>query len=342
MLKIDSETPEQAILRVLSEDGHTQPVTLHRIVAETGGHSPRAISNALLTLRRENLVDQAPGAHGRYMLTETGAAYANLSPEPPTLKEVLAHPGGDALNILTGELAIGTDATRIVRSWQLWDAIGTIPFLAIGGSGTGGTGLLSGLVEAALGHYPDARVWLIDDNRQMADYWDRVERVAVNDADDFAGRTGDLLDDVLRVQRDRARLLAQSGKKGWNGPFDDLRLPLGILVIGFLDEIVRDPELRQKLGTITKAARKTGILVATHVHSPALDSFANDMVLQDFFAAGNILTLRQSTSLFGRMVTRAMEKFKPLPRAFDDGSTTAGLGYLADGTLIRAYWASGL
>ncbi len=345
-LKLTTETTEQTILRVLGEGG-TQPVTLHRIVtANDGHHSPGAVSRALIGLRQAGLIDQEPGAQGRYRLTEKGMAEANVNPVPRTLNEVHAHPGGDALNVLTGELAIGTDVTGEVQRWQLWNSIGTIPFLAMGSSGSGGTGLLSGLVEATLPHYPDTRVWLIDSNHQMTEYWNRADKVAVSRLDEWERpdvlSADEMLDQVLAVQRDRARLLADAGKKAWNTPFDDLRLPLGVLVIGFLDEVIEDAGLRAKLGQVSKMARKTGILVASHVHSPGLGSFANDMALQDFFAAGNILTMRQSTKMFGRMVGPHMERFQPIPVTFDDGSTTAGLGHMADGTLIRAYWASGL
>jgi hypothetical protein len=340
------ESPRDLILHELSEYGATEPTTMNRIGLSVGGFEPLQMAQALIQLIQEGLVDQSPGGRGWYRLTERGRAAANVEPEANHLESVIPHPGGSALDVITGQLTVGVDSKGHERRWQIWNEIGTKPILVSGSTGSGGTNFLSGLIEAALLHYPVARTWLVDDNRQMKEHWDLVEKIGVNerydDDQDEVITASDLLDQVLAVQRDRSRSLTQAGKKAWITPFDSLRLPLGVLVLGDLSEIVGEPELRRKLSLISKQARKTGIIIATHVHDLTLASFGQTPALQDFFAAGNMMIFRHAGQLVGRIVPSISDALDPIPAAFPDGSTTAGLGRMIDGTLIRTFWASGL
>jgi hypothetical protein len=347
-----SETAPEMILRELSEFGPTEPQTLARIVQSDNRFSPRVVSASLMDLIRTGLVVQQEGARGWYQLTDKGRAAAGSLPAPRTLREIITHPGGSAFDVETGRLVIGRNAYGEDVSLQLWNEIGAKALLVSGSTGAGGTNLLGGLIEATLPHYPLVRTWVIDSVRQMGEYWDQVEKVAVNDLnDEFGGlfdpfnratTTSELLDQVIVAQRDRLRLLRSSGRKAWNGPLNELRMPLGLLIIGQLDEVAGDREQRAKLAIIGKMARKTGTVVAAHVHSPILESFGHDMGIADFFRLGNVVALRHASALFGKVLSGTDLAFPDVPSTFPDGSTTAGVGSLGDGKLFRTFWASGL
>jgi hypothetical protein len=337
-----SESCSQNLLRFLGTAEPVRPVTLHQILNRDHGYSPRQISIALLDLIKEGLIEQGTG-HGSYRLTDLGVAAMNQLLTVNDLAVVIPHPGGSALDIETGQLAIGTDARGNVHNWQLWNEMGARPCLVTGGSGSGGTNLLSGMVEAAIDHYPLVRTWLVDTAHQMGEYWDRVEKVATVQPypDEYdVESTSDLFDQVLKVQRDRAKLLAQAGRKAWVGPLQS-GLPLGLLVIGSLrDELTK--ENRAKLSLIMRQARRTGITVATHASDPLLASFGSDPTLRETFADGNLLIGRWHVPFVGGVLVPKIGTLEPIEPRFADGSSTAGVGYLSDGTLIRSYWSSGL
>jgi hypothetical protein len=335
-VKIDSETPEEAILRVLG-DGDTEPVTLHRIVeSNSGAHSPRAISAALLNLRQAELIEQAPGGRGVFRLTDAGVAAISELPEPYSLDAVIPHPGPQALDLLTGELAIGVNARGDEVSVPLWNSIGTRMFVASGVTGAGTTNVLGGFIEAASAHVPHVRTWLVDTGRQLSEYADRVDRTS---ADEDASI--DLLHEVLKVQRDRNRLLAQIGKKAWNTPFDALGLPLGLVVISSLNDYA-SLEFHSVLGDVLGMARKTGIVVATDVPSLALPCFHYNFLNRETFLAGTVLRMRSVGPLDRQIGNEEQVRYPQIDATFEDGSTTAGLAYLPNGQLLRAFWASGL
>lgn len=341
------ETAREVILRTLSEDGSDGSGTsLGRILANYQECNARQISPAIQVLISEGLVEKGE-ATGRLHLTQAGRAATNLKAtlDSPWIRETFTHPGGLALDMNDGTLNVGIGPDWSTQRCKLWNhAIGTLPILAIGSTGSGGTNMLNGLIEASLPHHPSARVWLIDNNAQMSEYWGSVEKVAADHAigqDAGVIDTSYMLDQVIQAQHDRSRKLAGRGKRDWTGP--DSGLPLGILVLGQLEEVVRDVQAKYKLAQIVKMARKTGVLVAAHAASPLLASFGNDMMIQDFFGAGNIFTFRQAIkSTFGRMMTERMAGLPMIPREFEDGMTTAGVGYMPDGTLMRTYWAPGI
>lgn len=333
-LKIDNETPEQTILRVLGEGDATQPLTLYRLVADAGQHTPRAISNALLTLGRQGLVEQSPGGRGVYRLTTAGLEAIGVR-KPDFFDLIVAHPGAEALDLTTGRLAIGVGEDGKDVTIPLWGWIGTRMLLASGVTGAGTTNVLAGTIEAAIPNAPYVRTWIVDTSRQLAEYHSRVDRVSRD-----AKASIELLNDVLRVQEDRSGILARAGRRSWSGPLDAVGMPLGLLVISALDGY-ETPGFHNRLSAVLAMARKTGIVVAADVPNLSLEcvhSYQN----RETFLAGTVLRMRSFGPIDGDVGNKAKVHFPDIPATFKDGSTTAGLGYLADGQLIRAFWTSGL
>lgn len=330
-----------AVLSVISEAGTVRTATLPRLVT---GYSARQLSNALTSLFHDGLIDAPAGRYGEYRLTEKGEAAATELPKTNYLELVTPHPGGSAYHPETGDVAIGVGRNGELRYWNLWTGIGARPGLVVGATGSGGTNLLSGLIEATLPH-PQVRTWVVDTEHQLAEYWTRVDRIGILNPADYPEyvdpqptSTAALLDQVIAVQHDRQRLLAKLGYRSWQLATG---LPLGLLVISSLNEISHSRDLSDSLTVIARLARKTGISIVTHAHSPLLDSFGNAL-LQDYFGGGNLALMRMASKPFGRVISPELANLPVISSTFADGSTTAGLGYGEDGAMFRSFWASGL
>lgn len=339
-IQIEKDSAAQAILDILAE-GHTQPTTLYRIAQESS-YGPRIVSSALHLLTREGLVVQL--GHGQYQLTDLGVATIAEDPELSSLNVIQPHPGPSALDVETGNLSFGINTLHNDVQLPLWDAFGAKPVLVSGASGSGKTELLAGVVESATSHYPNVRTWIIDSTRQLANYWEVAQRVGSDydlGDDRVSGSASDLLRDVISVQHDRSRILAQTGYRCWSGPFNTPSLPVGVLVISSLNEL-RDKEFFGLLQTVMRMARKTGIVVVTDVADLSIGSFGNDFAIRDGFQYGTVLRMRSVNPLDLQIGNPNKVNFPDLPMHFSNGQSTAGVGYLPSGKLFRAFWSPGL
>lgn len=338
-------TARDAILRLLAEDGATESLTLHRIMMAEHQFSPGMISHVLAELTADNLIEAAHGIRGQYKLTERGRAAANVAPMPRDLSQATPHPGGEAFDPATGRLVLGRTARGEDVTCSLWNDIGTKPLLVSGATGAGGTNVLGGLIEATLSHPQHVRLWMIDPDEQMREYWRAMDTVAVNepyDKDEAVLSTQELLRQLIGLQQGRSKLLANARKKGWTGTDGEPQLPLIVVVISQIEDVTGNHENTRMLASIAKMARKTGVVLATHAHSLLMQPFGYAMALTDHFAGGNILTLRHSTKPFGQIVAGAGISIPDIPREFANGYSTAGVGTLGDDRLFRTFLAQGL
>lgn len=338
-IKTEKASAEQVILGILGED-HTEPVTPYRLAQESD-LVPRRISAALYQLVRDGMVDQMTG--GRYRLTDAGLAMIAHSSASHPLNVIQEHPGPSALDTLTGQVSIGINSSHNDVRIPLWDAFGAKSVVASGATGSGKTELMGGLIESATGHYPNVRTWLVDSTRQLSHYWGRVQRIGSDfDQDDsrVSGSASDVLRDVIAVQHDRSKFLAETGSRCWNSPFGNPSLPAGLLILSSLNEL-RDWEFFGLLRTVMKMARKTGIVVATDVSDLSVASF-NDFAIRDGFLYGTVLRMRSTNPLDAQIGNPHGVSFPALDKRFTDDQTTAGVGYLPDGKLFRSFWTPGL
>ena len=176
-MSIMTTTPAtEAVLRVIAEAGAVRTSTLPRLVPE---YSARQLSLALTSLFADGLIDGPAGRYGEYRLTERGESVVAQLPRVSYLEQVTPHPGGSAFHSETGHVAVGLGRDGDLLYWKLWNEIGALPGLVVGGTGSGGTNLLAGLIEATMPQPRFVRTWVIDTDHQLSEYWSRVDRVGI-------------------------------------------------------------------------------------------------------------------------------------------------------------------
>lgn len=121
--------------------------------------------------------------------------------------------------------------------------------------------------------------------------------------------------------------------------------PLLSVTLDEAHDLLKDPEYGEEavhiIGDLAKEARKVGIKFRLANQSPNASELGGETLIRDILQGGNNAVLRSGSSAAGkRAAGTALGDIDPgaIPKEFNDGTTTGGLGYLAGPDNRAAMW----
>lgn len=121
--------------------------------------------------------------------------------------------------------------------------------------------------------------------------------------------------------------------------------PLISITLDEAHDLLNDPEYGEEavkiIGDLAKEARKVGIKFRLANQSPNASELGGETLIRDLLQGGNNAVLRSGSSATGkRAAGSALAGVDPgaIPKEFNDGSGTGGLGYLAGPDNRAAMW----
>lgn len=121
--------------------------------------------------------------------------------------------------------------------------------------------------------------------------------------------------------------------------------PLICLTLDEAHDLLKDSEYGEEavriIGDLVKEARKVGIKFRLANQSPNASELGGETLIRDILQGGNNLVLRSGSSATGkRAAGNALGDIDPgaIPKEFNDGTNTGGLGYLAGPDNRAAMW----
>ncbi len=246
---------------------------------------------------------------------------------------------GPQLDHTTGRFPVGPYADGTSATWKLWTpGSGACHGLVAGTTGCGKSGFVNQLcTETRLSGV--SVLWLADPQRgeSVPDWQDLADPSFW-----FAGtipeirrmlQAAERIMDDRQKRRSRERWTDELGRpRRGRGKFDPtFEVPLLDIVIDEAPAVLLDPECRRIIALIVKQGRKLGVAVTVITQVPSLAELGNDLSIRSMLASTNILMFRTSDKYSKNMGMPSDLPVNPsnLPEEWPDGSTTAGLGYLA-------------
>ncbi len=121
--------------------------------------------------------------------------------------------------------------------------------------------------------------------------------------------------------------------------------PLISLTLDEAHDLLTDDEYGEEavkiIGDLAKEARKVGIKIRLANQSPNASELGGETLIRDILQGGNNAVLRSGSSATGkRAAGSALDGVDPgaIPKEFNDGTSTGGLGYLAGPDNRTAMW----
>lgn len=121
--------------------------------------------------------------------------------------------------------------------------------------------------------------------------------------------------------------------------------PLICVTLDEAHDLLNDPEFGEEavkiVADLAKEARKVGIKFRLANQSPNASELGGETLIRDILQGGNNLVLRSGSSATGkRAAGNALGDIDPgaIPKEFNDGTSTGGLGYLAGPDNRAAMW----
>lgn len=242
---------------------------------------------------------------------------------------------GPTFDLETGRFQLGMHADGTLAFWRLYTPdSGANHGMVAGTTGAGKSGLLMNLC-AEIRHSGNSILLLADPD----------EGSSVRDwqlgAHAFAGtvpRIRRMLQGAERIMHSRRRRFGgwwtdENGvRRRGLGYFNPTRENPGIFcVIDECPDVLADPECARIIAQIGKKGRKYGVAVIVFVQIPSLSELGGDLAVRSMLSSTNIVIFRTSDKLSAQMGLPMSLPIDPtsLPEQWPDGSTTAGLGYLA-------------
>lgn len=239
----------------------------------------------------------------------------------------------------TGRFRVGLGADGTPVMWDLWTPnSGACHGLVAGTTGSGKSGFVNNLCTE-IRHSGLAVLWLGDTQRgESVPDWQDVADPSFW----FAGTVPEIrtmLQAAERVMDGRQR---RRSREAWTdelgrerrgrGRFDPTpEEPLLVIVIDEATLALADPECRRIVAMIVKQGRKMGVGITIITQVPSLAEMGGDLTIRSMLASMNIILFRTSDKYSKNMGMPSDLPVNPanLPKRWPDGSTTAGLGYVA-------------
>ncbi|MFB7076501.1 hypothetical protein [Streptomyces sp. NPDC056308] len=121
--------------------------------------------------------------------------------------------------------------------------------------------------------------------------------------------------------------------------------PLISITLDEAHDLLKDPEYGEEavkiIGDLAKEARKVGLKFRLANQSPNASELGGETLIRDILQGGNNAVLRSGSSATGkRAAGSALDGVDPgaIPKEFNDGTSTGGLGYLAGPDNRTAMW----
>ncbi|MEW1724291.1 hypothetical protein [Streptomyces sp. NPDC093109] len=121
--------------------------------------------------------------------------------------------------------------------------------------------------------------------------------------------------------------------------------PLISITLDEAHDLLNDPEYGEEavkiIGDLAKEARKVGLKFRLANQSPNASELGGETLIRDILQGGNNAVLRSGSSATGkRAAGGALDGVDPgaIPKEFNDGTSTGGLGYLAGPDNRTAMW----
>lgn len=240
------------------------------------------------------------------------------------------------LDPATGYVMIGVHADGSPARWRLWTpGSGVNHGMIAGTTGAGKSGLLNTLL-AEIRHSGRAVTMLADpeDGESLPEWQDNVNC--------FGGtvpkirrmlQCAERVMDGRKRRRRGHRWVDEQGRehrgKGFFDPTADD--PAVYVIVEESPDVLADPECRRIIAKLGKKGRKWGVAVIIVTQIPSLSELGGDLTIRSMLSSTNIVMFRTSDKLSKQMGVPADLPIDPadLPAFWPDGSTTAGLGYVA-------------
>ncbi len=243
---------------------------------------------------------------------------------------------GPSLDPATGWVTIGLHADGSDARWRLFvPGSGSCHGMIAGTTGSGKSGTGNALCTE-ISHSGLAVLWLADpeDGESLPDWQDNV--------DWFAGNIDEIRAMLQAAERVMEGRKSRRSKVRWTdsdniqrrgkGFFDPTpEEPLLIVYVEEGPDVLADPECRRIVARIGKKGRKVGVAVILITQIPSVVELGGDVTIRSMLSSTNVLMFRTSDKMSKQMGMPADLPVDPanLPISWPDGSTTAGLGYLA-------------
>lgn len=240
------------------------------------------------------------------------------------------------LDPATGYVMIGVHADGSPARWRLWTpGSGVNHGMIAGTTGAGKSGLLNTLLTE-IRHSGLAMPLLGDpeDGESLPEWQDNVNC--------FGGtvpkirrmlQCAERVMDGRKRRRRGHRWVDEQGRehrgKGFFEPSADD--PAVYVIVEESPDVLADPECRRIIAKIGKKGRKWGVAVIIVTQIPSLSELGGDLSIRSMLSSTNIVMFRTSDKLSKQMGVPADLPIDPadLPAFWPDGSSTAGLGYVA-------------
>lgn len=243
---------------------------------------------------------------------------------------------GPTLDLATGQFSLGIHADSHPAPWRLWTpGSGVNHGMVAGTTGAGKSGLLRTICCE-----------IVSSGRALLLLADPEGGSSVGDwqlgAHCFAGtvpRIRRMLRGALRIMNARKRRRGGATwvddqgrtRRGYSSFEPTPEEPAVYVVIDEAPDVLADPECREIIAQIGKKGRKHGVAVIIFVQIPSLSELGGDLAVRAMLSSVNIVIFRTSDKLSAQMGLPMKLPIDPanLPAFFPDGSSTAGLGYVA-------------
>lgn len=246
---------------------------------------------------------------------------------------------GPTLDVATGQCRIGHDTLARPVHWRFWrPGWGAAHGLIFGTTGAGKSSLVQRLFTE-VHHSGLGVVWFFDPEEGLsAPPWiDAADYYAGADEDTGIAPIREGLQTLERVWKHRRHQFAQA-RATWKHPTPEW--PLIFAAVDESPDVLADPECARIIKWLLRKGRKCGIAIVLIAQVPSLTELGGDQTIRSQAAGVNVVAFRTSDKMSAAM---GMPKALPidpvtLPEEWPDGSTTAGLAYMAGGQMIRADW----
>lgn len=243
---------------------------------------------------------------------------------------------GATLDPATGLATIGVHKDGNGAAWQLWQpGSGVCHGLGSGTTGAGKSGLLMQLCAEIL-QSDRALLFLCDPENGES-----VKDFATG-ADCFGGtipRIRHVLQSAERIMKVRKRQRGSQwhvdqlgrSRRGIGSFTPTPETPAVFCVIDEAPDVLADKECARIIAAIGKKGRKLGVAVIIFTQIPSLSELGGDLAVRSMLSSTNVVIFRTSDRLSKHMGSPVPLPIDPatLPTRWPDGSSTAGLGFIA-------------
>jgi DNA-binding transcriptional ArsR family regulator len=243
---------------------------------------------------------------------------------------------GPGLDHSTGAFPIGPYHDGEMAYWRLWDPGSGACHGLIAGTTGGGKSVFVNLLCTEIRHSGVVVLWLGDPEGGVSvpDWQDA--------ADWFAAEVPEIRRMLQATERVMIGRKRRRARREWVDAQGRTRYGLAAfepspaepqltVVIDESPDVMNDPESVRIIQLIAKKGRKLGVSVVPIAQVPSVAELGGNITIRSMVSSMNIVMFRTSDRLSGKMGMPKDLVVDPvnLPTQWPDGSSTAGLGYVA-------------